>query len=50
MDIHGYEEKLRKDGLHECTCFINPPCNFCTDTVRELYEEWCEDNNVVPEY
>lgn len=33
-------EKLLEDGDYHCTCFINPPCNFCTDTVEELYVEY----------
>lgn len=50
MDYENFVEKLHQDGEYECTCFINPPCNFCTDTVTELYENWCKENNVEPLY
>lgn len=49
----GYEDfiqKLHEDGEYECTCFINPPCTFCTETANELYKEWCEENKVTPSY
>lgn len=50
MDYEQFMVKLREEGEYDCSCHINPPCTFCTDTVGELYEEWCEENNVVPSY
>lgn len=50
MTYEDYMEKLRDDGAYECTCFIAPPCTFCTDTASELYEEWCEENKQKPQY
>lgn len=43
MDYEEFMEHLHKTGGYECTCFITPPCTFCTDTVQELYEEYLNE-------
>lgn len=45
-----YRGKLVKEGLYNCLCHIHLPCLFCTDTVQELYEEWCDRNDRKPKY
>lgn len=50
MSYEEYMEDLRQKREYDCSCHINPPCTFCTDTVGEMYEEWCEENGTEPEY
>ncbi|MEK5038818.1 hypothetical protein [Sporosarcina sp. FSL K6-3457] len=40
MDREEFMEHLRKNGEYDCTCFVNPPCTFCTDGVEELYQDY----------
>lgn len=50
MTIDNFIDNLLEKGEYECSCHINPPCTFCTDTVSELYEDWCKENNIEPIY
>ena len=42
MDYEEFVESLQGTDSWDCTCFNNPPCHFCTDTVQNLYEEYLE--------
>lgn len=43
MDFEEFTEHLHEEGEYECSCYIFPPCSFCTDTVNELYEEYLNE-------
>lgn len=57
QELYGLEftydefiEKLLEDGEYDCSCHINPPCDFCIEGAVELYEEYCKENDLKPIY
>ena len=46
MCIEEFMNYLRDTNQWECTCHISPPCWFCTDGIRESYNEYLEENGV----